>query len=1471
MFPRSRKAPKLMLPVPPTHTPSPVRGAEYFESRCNEVGSVDSGSDTPGESEELDTIGLTDFLDFDPKPTLIFDLLRHNAFEDNLEAVYANKACQSNIHFTSAISRNSEPTSLIFHPEDPTCMTFKSHIKGFIQKQAASGSFPCQPFSCNGFVWSGFMIRKSKQGNSSTTFSDKTVAALKDDQVSNLTSGAKIEKSIMSEIATTTCPDVTVESPVGYLSDHIKFTRNFDWSSTSLGPMSSWSPEFRQLVNLVMANPHPAALYWGEELTLLYNESYSETVAVQKHPQLMGTSARGAFSEIWEEVEEAMNACLRTGQGQGVAMTDQMLAIERRGFVEETFYSWDVTPIWKSGYTPELLGFYSSPFETTGKVVNHRRMRTLLRVSEQISPAQSVPDFWKLVLGALVENEYDFPFVLLYSVLDDVENDAASPIGSVSSDSSTSIKSVILEGSLGVPEGHVSAQTRLDLKRHLGGYVPALREAMKTRQPSFFSLSDSILPVGLTRGYNWKRGYGEPCRDAVVLPLRPTNGQNTLGFLVIGVNPRRPYDADYESFVKLLNRQLANSLASVTLFQDEVRRANNAAEIAAAERLGLYEELALQKSRLQRIAEVSPVGMFSVDSDGVLIEANDRYYEITNLSRDAASKISWMDMIAPSSIPTMVEGWEQLTIHNQPWSGELQLIKPWHDIVTGDEYENWVLASYQRELSSDGSIKSIMGYYTDITLQKRFAKEMKDRAECVLFLCFDFPYIWLFELYNHNRTNMDLFADLVLCSRLSEQLLLRTNQADEIRQNFKRFSDLAPGGLAILDPDGVLTYANEQWVSISGLPKGETLSETPFSWTAAIIDLDMPKFTSKWAELVTQNTTVVIETRMENPWVGDVAGSTVTIQRWVLATFSPELDKNGNLKSVMGCSTDISRIKWAEDLQDRRLKEYNSFIDITSHELRNPLNTLLQCADSISSSLRQYKAVKQDLDAEIAGIIKDGIEAAETIQLCAQHQKSIVDDILTISKLDSNLLEITPVAMRPVEVVELGLKMFAGECQMNSISQNLYVSQSFSDLNIDSVMLDSSRLTQILINLITNAIKFTKNEKRREIHVSVGASLEVPSLLEGIDHFEYFPSPTKLAKADVTTSDAWGEGQIIYLRFEVKDTGCGLTAAEKKNLFTRFSQASPRTHVHYGGSGLGLFISRQLTELQGGEIGVASNFGCGSTFAFYIQCRRASEIANNNTESQVDSDMEAGLEAYGELATNVPNSIKDHEENTLNKLWDLHEKGTLATNRTNSFAFEQEENQQPQTNPSSWSVLIVEDNLVNQKVLAAQMKRLGCTIHVSNHGKEALEFVRKTRFWVGEGVDGTEDSPPQSRPQTPRSKVQPPIPLTLILLDVEMPVMDGLTCARELREMEKKGHLKGHVPVIAVTANARAEQIQNALEAGMDEVMTKPFRITELVPFIEGVLYRVGGGVGREREANEMGARGRGRKWEAKGSRGVRS
>lgn len=107
--------------------------------------------------------------------------------------------------------------------------------------------------------------------------------------------------------------DWTLPNPRGTLSSHVQFARAIDWSATPLGPLESWSREFRQVANLLMKNPHPAALFWGHDLTMMYNEAYRDVVAGRKHPALMGTGFKGPFSETWDSLAELFTRCAQTG------------------------------------------------------------------------------------------------------------------------------------------------------------------------------------------------------------------------------------------------------------------------------------------------------------------------------------------------------------------------------------------------------------------------------------------------------------------------------------------------------------------------------------------------------------------------------------------------------------------------------------------------------------------------------------------------------------------------------------------------------------------------------------------------------------------------------------------------------------------------------------------------------------------------------------------------------------------------------------------------------------------------------------------------------------------------------------------------------------------------------------------------------------------------------------------------------
>ena len=332
--------------------------------------------------------------------------------------------------------------------------------------------------------------------------------------------------------------------------------------------------------------------------------------------------------------------------------------------------------------------------------------------------------------------------------------------------------------------------------------------------------------------------------------------------------------------------------------------------------------------------------------------------------------------------------------------------------------------------------------------------------------------------------------------------------------------------------------------------------------------------------------------------------------------------------------------------------------------MRNPLSAIVQCADEISTSLSNYKATSTRPMLPIE-LIDSNIDAAQTIALCANHQTRIVSDILTLSKLDSALLLVTPVDTQPVSVVQQTLKMFSGELQTADIRMQLETDPSWEKLQIDWVRLDPSRLLQVLINLTTNAIKFTTGQPKRTITVTLSASLKLPS--EDVKPWVSY-IPTRRHRKDTVDSMDWGDGEVVFVHFSVQDTGRGLNDSEKKLLFLRFSQASPKTHVQYGGSGLGLFISRELVELQGGEIGVSSESGRGSTFAFYIKARRSS--APTEASDQSIRPVTLGRTSLGRATAISHAGRPAYLDNTAIR---------------------------PQAIPSKdLKVLIVEDNLVNQ-------------------------------------------------------------------------------------------------------------------------------------------------------------------------------
>jgi CheY-like chemotaxis protein len=367
--------------------------------------------------------------------------------------------------------------------------------------------------------------------------------------------------------------------------------------------------------------------------------------------------------------------------------------------------------------------------------------------------------------------------------------------------------------------------------------------------------------------------------------------------------------------------------------------------------------------------------------------------------------------------------------------------------------------------------------------------------------------------------------------------------------------------------------------------------------------------------------------------------------------------------------------------------------------------------------------------------------------------------------------------------------MFQGELQSSRIETTVSISKSYQEMFIQKVMVDKSRVIQVLINLLTNAIKFIGERSQRAINIQLSASNTQPSLAR--EEVSYLARRQSRSDRRVSMKDS--NAEEIFLSFALKDTGRGLTEEEMKHLFKRFSQASPKTYGQYGGSGLGLFICRELVERQGGQIGLSSIVGEGTTVKFYIRARRA--VDSSQTDSRTPSITTAATEPLGQfLGRQRNNSFTS--TGTLSRTSSIESNNSTFDNLTPLDGFPS-----PKANliTEALHILIVEDNLINQRVMAQQLKQLGCITYTADNGREALSFLEKTQFY----------------PAHLSSQQEPLIPLSCILCDLEMPVMDGLTCVRMIRTMQRDGKLNRHVPVMAVTANARNEQLDDAVEAGM--------------------------------------------------------
>jgi PAS domain S-box-containing protein len=324
---------------------------------------------------------------------------------------------------------------------------------------------------------------------------------------------------------------------------------DFDWTQTPLGPMSSWPQSLKTVVRILLTSRYAMWMGWGPDLTFLYNDTYGRVTLGKKHPWALGKPACEVWHEIWEEIGPRIQKVLDTGE----ATWDEalLLFLERNGYAEETYHTFSYSPLHSDD--EKIIGMLCVVTEETDRVIGERRLRLLRTLAAELSTTITEGDVLAAIERSLSENRQDLPFACVY-LLDD---EGVARLSSAS----------------GVTRGHPIAPDVIHANEAASVWpIQQVLTQRKTVEVDDLSTYGSF-PTG---------AWQEPPRRAVIVPLVKLRQDAPIGVLIVGVNPMRPFDADYRGFIELVAGQISAAISNARAYEDERRRAESLAEIDRA-------------------------------------------------------------------------------------------------------------------------------------------------------------------------------------------------------------------------------------------------------------------------------------------------------------------------------------------------------------------------------------------------------------------------------------------------------------------------------------------------------------------------------------------------------------------------------------------------------------------------------------------------------------------------------------------------------------------------------------------------------------------------------------------------------------------------------------------------------------------------------------------------------------------------
>ena len=499
-------------------------------------------------------------------------------------------------------------------------------------------------------------------------------------------------------------------------------------------------------------------------------------------------------------------------------------------------------------------------------------------------------------------------------------------------------------------------------------------------------------------------------------------------------------------------------------------------------------------------------------------------------------------------------------------------------------------------------------------------------------------------------------------------------------------------GIALTDLDGHIRFVNGAWAKMHGYSVDEVIGRhLGIFHTIEQLETEMHPYLKE-----------LLEAGSREGEVGHTRKDGTTFPTWMSCTVLTGADQKPF--GLIGTALDITdrkrveaeliRARTAAEAANRAKSE---FLANMSHEIRTPMTAILGYADLI-------------LD-ENAG--RTTREHVAVIKRNGEHLLQVIGDILDLSKIEAGKLQIEPTRCSPVQVVAEVASLMRTQAAAKQVKLKTELAQVLPE----TVLTDPLRLRQVLVNLVGNAIKFTDHG---EIRLAV-----------------------RLAS----------DSGRVSLCFDVTDTGIGMNAEQVGKLFRPFSQVDSSSTRKFGGTGLGLCISKHLAEALGGGLEVRSEPGKGSTFSLTI------DPGPLDGTHMIQNAQEALLDRPPPATTATPNKIVLHGR-----------------------------------------ILLAEDGLDNRQLIVLLLKNAGAHVTAVENGQLAVEAALAARE-AGE-------------------------PFDVILVDMQMPVLDGYGATRQLREQGYTG------PIVALTAHAMVEDCQKCLDAGCNDYLSKPFQHRTLLKMV---------------------------------------